>query len=71
LPTGIVVQCQNERSQHKNRASALKVLKSRLYMLEQQKRDDQISKLYDVKGEIAWGNQIRDGQGSSNRVSER
>jgi peptide chain release factor 2 len=59
LPTGIVVQCQNERSQHKNKASALKVLKSRLYMLEQQKRDDQIAKLYDVKGEIAWGNQIR------------
>jgi peptide chain release factor 2 len=59
LSTGIVVQCQNERSQHKNRASALKVLKSRLYMLEQQKRDAQIDKLYGDKGEIAWGNQIR------------
>jgi peptide chain release factor 2 len=59
LATGIVAQCQNERSQHKNRAQALKVLKSRLYMLERQKRDDQINKLYGDKGEIAWGNQIR------------
>jgi peptide chain release factor 2 len=59
LPTGIVVQCQNERSQHKNRAWALKVLKSRLYMLEQKKRDEQVAKLYSDKGEIAWGNQIR------------
>jgi peptide chain release factor 2 len=59
LATGIVAQCQNERSQHKNRAQALKVLKSRLYMLEQQKRDEQINKLYGDKGEIAWGNQIR------------
>jgi peptide chain release factor 2 len=59
LPTGLVVQCQNERSQHKNRAQALKVLKSRLYMLEQQKRDAEVAKLYGDKGEIAWGNQIR------------
>lgn len=58
-PTGIVVQCQNERSQHKNRAQAMKVLKARLYMLEQQKRDDEIAKLYGNKGEIAWGSQIR------------
>jgi len=58
-PTGIVVQCQNERSQHKNRAQALKVLKARLYMLEQQKRDAEIAKQYGAKGEIAWGNQIR------------
>jgi peptide chain release factor 2 len=59
LPTGIVVQCQNERSQHKNRAQAMKVLKARLYMLEQQKRDAELAKLYSEKGEIAWGNQIR------------
>jgi len=58
-PTGIVVQCQSERSQHRNRSEAMKVLKARLYMLEQQKRDDEIAKLYGDKGEIAWGNQIR------------
>ena len=58
-PTGIVVQCQNDRSQHKNKAEAMKMLKSRLYMLEQQKRDAEIAKLYSNKGEIAWGNQIR------------
>jgi len=59
LPTGIVVQCQNERSQHKNRAQAMKVLKGRLYMLEQQKRDAELANLYGEKGQIAWGNQIR------------
>jgi peptide chain release factor 2 len=58
-PTGIVVQCQSERSQHRNRAEAMKVLKAKLYMLEQQKRDAEIAKLYSSKGEIAWGNQIR------------
>ena len=58
-PTGIVVQCQNDRSQHKNRAEAMRMLKSRLYMFEQQKRDAETAKLYSAKGEIAWGNQIR------------
>jgi peptide chain release factor 2 len=58
-PTGIVVQCQNERSQHKNKAQAMKVLKARLYMCEQQKRDAETAKLYSDKGEIAWGSQIR------------
>ncbi len=58
-PTGIVVQCQNERSQHKNRAQAMKMLKAKLYILEQQKRDAEVAKLYSNKGEIAWGNQIR------------
>lgn len=59
LPTGIVSQCQNDRSQHKNKAEAMKMLKSKLYMLEQQKRDAELAKLYSNKGEIAWGNQIR------------
>ncbi len=59
LPTGIVVQCQNDRSQHKNRAEAMRMLKSKLYMLEQQKRDAELAKMYSSKGQIAWGNQIR------------
>ena len=59
IPTGIVVQCQNDRSQHRNKAEAMKMLKSRLYMLEQQKRDAELAKIYGSKGEIAWGNQIR------------
>ena len=58
-PTGIVVQCQNERSQHKNRTQAMKMLKARLYVLEQQKRDAELAKLYSDKGQIAWGSQIR------------
>ncbi len=58
-PTGIVVQCQNERSQHKNRVQAMRVLKARLYMLKQQKRDAEVAKLYSDKGQIAWGSQIR------------
>lgn len=59
LPTGIVVQCQNERSQHKNKASAMKVLKARLYELEKKAKQEKIDKLEDAKSEIAWGNQIR------------
>ena len=59
LPTGIVVQCQNERSQHKNRAEARKVLVAKLYQHEQAKRDSELAKLYSNKGEIAFGNQIR------------
>ncbi len=59
LETGIVVQCQNERSQHKNKASAMKVLKSRLYELEKRKKNKKLEKLEDAKSEIAWGNQIR------------
>ena len=58
-PTGIVVQCQNERSQHKNKAQAMKMLTAKFYILEQQKRDAEVAKLYSNKGEIAWGNQIR------------
>jgi peptide chain release factor 2 len=59
LPTGIVVACQNERSQHKNKATALKVLKARLYELETKKREEQQAKEYAQKDEIAWGSQIR------------
>lgn len=59
LPSGIVVQCQNERSQHANRRSAMKLLQARLYRLEEQKREQALAQLYSEKGEIAWGNQIR------------
>ena len=58
-PTGIVVQCQNDRSQHKNKAEAMKVLKSRLYEHEMQKRRDEQQKLEDSKADIGWGSQIR------------
>ncbi len=59
LPTGIVVQCQNERSQHKNKASAMKVLKGRLYELEKKKQLEKFEKMEEAKSDIAWGNQIR------------
>lgn len=57
IPTNIVVQCQNDRSQHKNKATALKILKSRLYELERQKREEQNAN--EEKSEIGWGHQIR------------
>jgi len=59
LPSGIVVQCQNEKSQHRNKDMALKVLKSRLYDLEKNKLDEKKQKMHDTQKEIAWGSQIR------------
>jgi len=59
LPTGIVVSCQKERSQIKNRAMAFKILKAKLYDLQQERQRAALEKHYDERGEIAWGNQIR------------
>jgi len=59
LPTGIVVQCQNERSQHKNKATALKILKARLYEKEMEEKAEKLGELHSHKKEIAWGSQIR------------
>ena len=59
IPTGTVVQCQAERSQHKNKAAAMKMLKARLYEHEQDKKRKAVDQLYGDKGEIAWGHQIR------------
>jgi peptide chain release factor 2 len=59
LPTGIVVQCQNERSQHKNKAIALKILKARLYKKELMEKEEKLGELRNSKKEIAWGSQIR------------
>jgi len=58
-PTGIVVQCQNDRSQHKNKATAMKQLKAKLYELEMQQRRSQAQAVEDTKADIGWGNQIR------------
>ncbi len=59
LPTGIVVQCQNDRSQHKNKATAMKQLKAKLYELEMQKKQAEQQKLEESKSDIGWGSQIR------------
>jgi peptide chain release factor 2 len=58
-PTGIVVQCQNDRSQHKNRATAMAQLKAKLYELEQQKRREKAEAVEEGKADIGWGSQIR------------
>ncbi len=59
LPTGIVVQCQNERSQHQNREVAMRVLRARLFELEREKREKEIASQSGEKAEIGWGSQIR------------
>lgn len=59
MPSGIVVQCQNDRSQHKNKASAMKQLQAKLYELEMQKRNSAAQELEDSKSDIGWGSQIR------------
>lgn len=59
MPTGIVVQCQDGRSQHSNRDNAMKVLAARLYQLEKSKQDAKMQAMHDGKDDIAWGSQIR------------
>ncbi len=59
VPTGTVTQCQNDRSQHKNKAQAMKQLKAKLYELEMQKRNAEQQTLEDSKSDIGWGSQIR------------
>ena len=59
LPSGIVVQCQNDRSQHRNRAEAMSMLKSRLYEAEMRERQEKQQKLENSKADIGWGSQIR------------
>jgi peptide chain release factor 2 len=58
-PSGIVVQCQNDRSQHKNRATAMSMLKARLYEQELQRREDVAHAEHSAKSDIGWGHQIR------------
>jgi peptide chain release factor 2 len=59
LPTGVVTQCQQESSQHRNKEIAMKVLKSRLYQIEKEKQNQKMQDLHDGKDDIAWGSQIR------------
>ena len=59
IPSDIVVQCQSDRSQHKNKSNAMAMLKSRLYELELQKRKEEENKIHNLKKDIGWGNQIR------------
>jgi len=58
-PTGVAAESRTERSQHKNDANAMKLLKAKLYQIEEQKRKAEVEKIYDEKGEVSWGRQIR------------
>lgn len=69
-PTGIVVQCQNDRSQHKNRDQAWKQLKAKLYELEMQKRSESAQALEETKSDIGWGSQIRSYVLDSSRIKD-
>jgi peptide chain release factor 2 len=59
IPTGIVVQCQNDRSQHRNRAAAMQMLRARLYEQEMQRREAEARAEHEAKSDIGWGHQIR------------
>src|SRR5213078_47197 len=59
IPTGVAAESRSQRSQHKNDEMALKLLKGKLNRIEEQKRKAEVEKLYDEKGEVAWGYQIR------------
>ncbi|MCG8992552.1 peptide chain release factor 2 [Laribacter hongkongensis] len=70
LPTNIVVQCQNDRSQHKNRAEAMSMLKARLFELELRKRNEEKQALEDTKTDVGWGHQIRSYVFDQSRVKD-
>jgi peptide chain release factor 2 len=70
LPTGVVVQCQNDRSQHRNKAQAMDMLKARLYELEIQKQRDEQQEVEDSKSDIGWGSQIRSYVLDSSRIKD-
>ena len=69
-PTNIVVQCQNQRSQHQNKDSAMKQLRAKLYEMEMQKRNDEAQSLEDNKADIGWGSQIRSYVLDSSRIKD-
>ena len=70
IPTGIVVQCQNQRSQHKNKDQAIKQMKAKLYELEEQKRRAEMQEIEDNKSDISWGSQIRSYVLDSGRIKD-